>query len=79
MRDTSSYKDRRLTAVGLKQGKEDKERYTRSANPADLDLLRWAVRRGSGSMRVPDSPRAAVRGFLHRLIAKGQPVRVGLF
>eukprot|EP00969_Alexandrium_andersonii_P201215 8889700-Alexandrium_andersonii.AAC.1 len=30
-------------------------------------------------MWVPDSPRTAVRGFLHRLVTKGQPVRVGLF
>eukprot|EP00969_Alexandrium_andersonii_P199993 8834094-Alexandrium_andersonii.AAC.1 len=32
-------------------------------SPADLDLLWWAVRRGSGSMWVPASPRTAVRGF----------------
>eukprot|EP00969_Alexandrium_andersonii_P069329 3058450-Alexandrium_andersonii.AAC.1 len=79
MRHTESYKDRCLVAVGLEAGKEDKERYAHITNPADFDLLRWAVRRGSGSMWVPDSPRTAVRGFLHRLITKGQPVRVGLF
>eukprot|EP00969_Alexandrium_andersonii_P353267 15439489-Alexandrium_andersonii.AAC.1 len=61
MRDTAGYKDRCLTAVGLEPGKEDKERYKRITNPADLDLLRWAVRRGSGSVRVPASPRTAVR------------------
>eukprot|EP00969_Alexandrium_andersonii_P090237 3984824-Alexandrium_andersonii.AAC.1 len=59
MRDTASYKDRRLTAVGLEQGKKNKERHKHITNPADLDLLRWEVRQGSGSMWVPDSPRTA--------------------
>eukprot|EP00969_Alexandrium_andersonii_P169083 7474004-Alexandrium_andersonii.AAC.1 len=39
MRDAASYKDRCLTAVGLEQGEEDKERCKRTTNPADLDLL----------------------------------------
>eukprot|EP00969_Alexandrium_andersonii_P256912 11357860-Alexandrium_andersonii.AAC.1 len=39
MRDTASYKDRCLTAVGLEPGKEDKERCKHITNPADLGLL----------------------------------------
>eukprot|EP00969_Alexandrium_andersonii_P241178 10648336-Alexandrium_andersonii.AAC.1 len=37
MHDTAGYKDRCLVAVGLEPGKEDKERYKRRTNPADLD------------------------------------------
>ena len=45
---------------------------------ADKDLLAWAVERGSGCIWLEDSPRTYVRGFKHRLITTGRPVRMGL-
>ena len=55
----------------------DKEKYGHLC-PADVELLRWAVKRGSSSMWLPDSPRTSCRGFRHRLITRGPPVRVPL-
>jgi hypothetical protein len=80
-RGTQEYKDKCLEEVGL--GKVvDKERYghilNTSTSKPDIELLRFVVRRGSHCMWVPDSPRTCVRGFLHRLITKGPPVRAGL-
>ena len=45
----------------------------------DFEDLRWVVSRGSGCMWLPDSPRTTVKGFRHRLITRGPPVRVNLF
>ena len=48
---------------------------------ADMDnvaLLRWVVRRGSDCMCLPESPRTTVKGYKHRLVTRGPPVRVGL-
>ena len=44
----------------------------------DIALLRWLVRRGSDCMCLPETPRTTVKGYRHRLITKGPPVRVGL-
>ena len=41
-------------------------------------LLRWVVRRGSDCMCLPETPRATVQGYKHRLVTRGPPVRVGL-
>ena len=70
------YREKCCEAVGL--GAVPDERYPHITNPADFDLMRWAVRRGSGCMWLPDSPRTCVRGFRHRLITRGPPVRQGL-
>ena len=75
-RAEQSYKDRCVEAVGL--GATPDERYSHITAKDDLDLLRWAVRRGSGCMWLPDSPRTCARGFLHRLITRGPPVRMGI-
>ena len=75
-RAESSYKDRCAEAVGL--GPVPDERYVHITNPADFELMRWAVKRGSGCMWLPDSPRTCVRGFLHQLVTRGPPVRQGI-
>ena len=75
-RATQEYKDRCVEAVGL--GAKPDERYAHFTNKADLDLLRWAVRRGSGCMWLPDSPRTCVRAFKHHLVTRGPPVRMGI-
>ena len=54
------------------------KRYPHNTNTADADLLRYTVRRGSGCMWLPDSPRTSTRGFSHRLVTKGPPVRASL-
>jgi len=76
-RHTEEYKDRCAEAVGV--GEEpDRERY-KHLKDADIALVRWVVRRGSGCMWLPDSPRTTVKGFLHRLVTRGPPVRRPLF
>jgi hypothetical protein len=54
------------------------ERY-KHLKEEDLDVIRWVVARGSGSMWLPDSPRTTVKGFRHRLITRGPPIRGKLF
>ena len=54
-------------------------RYGHLQHEQDFELLRWVVDRGSGCMWLPDSPRTTVKGFRHRLITRGPPVRVKLF
>ena len=44
----------------------------------NVALLRWVVRRGSDCMCSPDTPRTTVKGYRHRLVTRGPPVRVGL-
>ena len=73
VRSTEEYKDACCAAVGL--GPVPDERYSHFENPADIALLRWCVRRGSPCMALPDTPRTSVRGFLHRLITIGGPVK----
>ena len=75
-RATTDYKEKCVEAVGL--GKTPDERYTHIEHKDDFELLRWAVRRGSGSMWLPESPRTCVRGFRHHLITRGPPVRMGM-
>jgi hypothetical protein len=80
-RQTEEYRQACLEAVGL--GSEpDEERYGHLREDGDyeqnLEALRWAVRRGTGCFWLPDTPRASIRCFLHRLITRGPPVRVGL-
>ena len=58
--------------------KPDQERYGH-LKEADFDVLRWVVSRGSGCMWLPDSPRTTVKGFRHRLITRGPPIRGKLF
>ena len=71
-----SYKQRCVDAVGLGEKPDDRYQHITARN--DLDLLRWAVRRGSGCMWLPESPRTSVRGFQHQLITRGPPVRMGM-
>jgi hypothetical protein len=80
-RQGEAYRDRCVEAVGL--GIEpDESRYGHLREFGDyeenLELLRRVVRRGTGCFWLPDSPRASVRAFLHRLITRGPPVRIGL-
>ena len=56
----------------------DLERYGHLSSADDFELLRWVVRRASGCFWIKDSPRTRVKGFRHRLITRGPPVRVGL-
>ena len=74
-RAEQEYKDRCVTAVGLGTP-PDKARYPHIESEADFELLRWATRRGSGCMWLPESPRTSVKGFMHRLITRGPPVKV---
>ena len=76
VRSTEQYKDACCAAVGL--GPVPDERYAHLDNPADIALLQWTVRRGSACMALPDTPRTSVRGFLHRLITIGGPVKTTL-
>ena len=84
-RAAEDYKQRCVVAVGLgpepliKGGDlSTAARYPHITNPQDLELMRWAVRRGSGCMWLPESPRTCVRGFRHQLITRGPPVRVNM-
>jgi hypothetical protein len=81
-RVTQEYKDKCCEAIGLgvpeKGIKPDLTRYAH-LSPEDLEALRWVVRRGSGCMWLPESPRTSVKGFKHRLITHGPPVRRPLF
>ena len=76
-RMSEEYKDRCCEAVGLGVA-PDQERYSHLQHADEVDLLRWVVRRASGCFWIKDSPRTCVRGFRHRLITRGPPVRVGL-
>ena len=64
-RQEPAYQDACLEAVGL--GKSpDLARYKHILESptakVDVELLRWAVRRGSGCMWLPDSPRTSAMG-----------------
>ena len=64
-RAEESYKQGCVDICGLGVGEKfDKERYGH-LDKGDLDMLRWAVRRGSSSMWLPDSARTSARGFKH--------------
>ena len=65
------------TAVGV--GDEYDEKRYGHLQPADIPVIRWVVGRGSGCMWLPDTPRTTVKGFRHRLITRGAPVRTKLF
>ena len=64
-------------AVGVGE-QPDLERCKHLREP-DFDVIRWVVSRGSGCMWLPDTPRTTVKGFRHRLITRGPPVRVKFF
>ena len=66
-----------VEAIGL-EAVPDPDRYSHISSPDDLGLFRWVVKRGSGCMGLPEFPRTRVRGFLHRLVTRGPPVRVGI-
>ena len=76
-RQTEEYRKRCCDAVGV--GDVPDERYDHLTHPQDIKVLRWVVRRSSGCMWLPESPRTTVKGFRHRLITRGPPVRVKLF
>ena len=76
-RQTEEYRRMCCDAVGVGE-KPDKERYKHLEEP-DFDPIRWVVARGSGCMWLPDTPRTTVKGFRHRLITRGPPVRTKLF
>ena len=44
----------------------------------DVQVLRWAVRQGSGCMWLTDTPRTSIRGLKHHVITCGNPVRTPL-
>jgi len=76
-RMTEEYRQLCVEAVGV--GKVwDPKRYAH-LEENDIDPIRWVVARGSGCMWLPDSPRTTVKGFRHRLITKGPPIRGRLF
>ena len=74
-RATEEYKQKCVEAVGL-GAVPDPARYSHISGEGNFELLRWVVRRGSGCMWLPESPRTCVRGFKHRLVTRGPPVRV---
>ena len=69
-------RDRCLDAVGL-GAEPDPVRYGHLGDD-QKGVLKWVVSRGTSCMWLPDSRRTMARGFLHRLITKGPPVRVPL-
>ena len=77
VRATNAYKEKCVEAVGLITN-VDRDRYSDDLGLEDLDMLRFVVKRGSGCMRLPETPGTTVRGFRHRLITSGPPVRVGV-
>ena len=77
-RQTEEYRDRCVEAVGVGRV-PDPERYAHIKSEQCFACIRFVVRRGSGCMWLPDSPRMTVKGFRHRLLARGPPVRVKLF
>ena len=76
-RTTGEYRNACCEAVGL-GSVPDPERYGHLRHQDDYDLLRWVVRRASGCFWMKGSQRTCVKGFRHRLITRGPPVRVGL-
>ena len=66
-----------MEAIGLGDV-PDLERYGH-LKPQDLPFLRVCVTRGTSCMWLPNSARTSVRGFRHRLITNGPPVRVPLY
>ena len=77
-RQTDEYRDKSVEAVGV-GSKPDMEKRYKHLTLHDIEVLRWVCRRGSGCFWLPDSPRTTVKGFLHRLMTRGNPVRVPLF
>ena len=76
-RGTKEYKEECVRVAGL--GPDfDEERYPHLVNPADRALLAFAIERGSGCIWLDGTERTYVRGFRHRLITRGLPVRTGL-
>ena len=76
-RQTEEYRKTCRDSVGVGE-KVDWERY-KHLEADDIDVIRWVVSRGSGCMWLPDTPRTTVKGFVHRLITRGPPVRGKLF
>ena len=76
-RGTQEYKDNCVKEAGLGEH-FDEVRDEHLTNQSDRDLLERAVRRVSGCIWLEDTPRTYVRGFKHRLLARGPPVRMGL-
>jgi hypothetical protein len=76
-RQTEEYRKLCREAVGVGD-KPDMERYAH-LHTNDFDVIRWVVSRGSGCMWLPDTPRTTVKGFKHRLITRGPPIRGRLF
>ena len=74
-RATEEYKQKCVEAVGP-GAVPDPARYSHTSGEGNFELLRWVVRRGSGCMWLPGSPGTCVRGFKHRLVTRGPPVRV---
>ena len=76
-RQTEEYRKECREAVGVGEV-PDKERYAHLGEH-DFEPVRWVVSRGSGCMWLPDTPRTTVKGFKHRLITRGPPIRGKLF
>jgi hypothetical protein len=76
-RQTSEYRTMCREAVGVGEV-PDMEKYAH-LGPNDFGVMRWVVNRGSGCFWLPDTPRTTVKGFRHRLITRGPPVRRPLF
>jgi hypothetical protein len=76
-RQTEEYRKLCREAVGV-GATPDMERYAH-LKETDIPVIRWVVSRGSGCMWLPDTPRTTVKGFKHRLITRGPPVRERLF
>ena len=76
-RQTEAYRQMCREAVGV-GATPDPERYSHLAE-SDFGVIRWVVSRGSGCMWLPDTPRTTLKGFRHRLITKGPPIRGKLF
>ena len=77
-RTLESYRLGCVDICGLGSGEHwDAGKYGHLTGP-DVDLLRFVVKRGASSMWLPGTTRTAARGFKHRLITRGPPVRVPL-
>ena len=75
-RSEEAYRQGCIDSCGL--GKDlDKEKYGHLTK-GGVEMIRFIVKRGASSMWLPDSARTSARGFKHRLITRGPPVRVPL-
>ena len=76
-RQTEEYHRLCREAIGV--GEEPNMERCSHLKEADLGVIHWVVSQGSGCMWLPDTPPTTVKGFCHRLVTRGPPIRGKLF